>query len=133
VIAAYAVLVFFDRLLGTGVTILGNLLIPNAYAVDIGDKIPFGSETIGNTFPTLSTFGEKFGSWVLNLIFAIGFIVAFIMIIVGGIKYATSGGDEKAVASARSTIGLAIVGILLMIGAIVFLTVIRRLFDIGFV
>lgn len=48
---------------------------------------------------------------VVNILtWAIG-VVAIAFIIVGGIKYATSGGDEKKVASAKNTILYAVIGL----------------------
>jgi uncharacterized protein YacL len=44
------------------------------------------------------------------LVWAIG-VIAVAFIIVGGIKYATSGGDEKKVASAKNTILYAVIGL----------------------
>jgi type IV secretory pathway VirB2 component (pilin) len=47
----------------------------------------------------------------LNLFSAVVGIIAVVMIIVGGIKYITSGGDSGNVTSAKNTILYAIVGI----------------------
>lgn len=46
------------------------------------------------------------------LTWAIG-VLAIVFIVVGGIKYATSGGDEKKVASAKNTILYAVIGLVL--------------------
>lgn len=42
-------------------------------------------------------------------------IVAFILLVIGGFKYLTAGGDPKATQSAQGTITYAIAGIFLMI------------------
>lgn len=44
-------------------------------------------------------------------------IGAFTFLIVGGVKYITAGGDEKAIQSARKTIGAAIMGMALAAAA----------------
>lgn len=44
-------------------------------------------------------------------------ILAFIMLILGGFRYLTSGGDPKAAASAQKTITYAIGGLVLIIAA----------------
>lgn len=44
-------------------------------------------------------------------------IAVFIMLIIGGFKYLTSGGDPKAAESARKTITYAILGLVLILAA----------------
>lgn len=64
--------------------------------------------------------GKLFGPdsiWnrILNtLTFIIG-AVAVLMIVIGGLRYTLSGGDEKAVAAAKNTIIYAIVGLILAV------------------
>ncbi len=48
---------------------------------------------------------------VINIMIFIAGIIAVIMIIVGGIKYATSGGDSAGITSAKNTILYAVVGL----------------------
>ena len=50
------------------------------------------------------------------LLFVIG-AISVVMIIVGGIKYVVSGGDQKAVTDAKSTIMYAVVGLVISIMA----------------
>lgn len=51
---------------------------------------------------------------VVNVLSAIVGMVSVVMLIIGGFKYATSGGDSAKVASAKDTILYAIVGILVV-------------------
>ena len=51
---------------------------------------------------------------IVNLLSVIVGIVSVIMLIVGGIKFVTSGGDSNAVASAKSTVIYALVGLLIV-------------------
>jgi len=51
---------------------------------------------------------------VVNLLSVVVGIVSVIMIIIGGIKFVTSGGDSNAVASAKSTVIYALVGLLIV-------------------
>lgn len=63
--------------------------------------------------PTLTTVIKN----ITNiLLFVIG-AVSVIMIIVGGLRYVTSGGDNSAVASAKNTIMYAVVGIVVAFAA----------------
>jgi hypothetical protein len=59
---------------------------------------------------TLFGQGSIFTTVVNILLFAIG-IIAVIMLILGGIRYTVSGGEAKAVESAKNTILYAIIGI----------------------
>lgn len=54
---------------------------------------------------------------ILEIALSLGGLTAFIMLIVGGFKYLVSGGDPKQTDAARSTITMAIVGIIIAIGA----------------
>lgn len=133
VLAAYMILQFLDQIIGGRLT---DLIIPSAYAANIGDYIRIGGgtgSTINQVFPDLPSFGEKFATLIIRLIFAVGFIAAFIVIILGGIKYMTASGDEKAIGDARRMIALAIVGLLLLFGAMIFLGIIQALTFIPFI
>ena len=51
---------------------------------------------------------------VINILSIISAIAAVIMIIVGGLRYITSGGDSGKVASAKSSIIYAIIGLIIV-------------------
>ncbi len=51
---------------------------------------------------------------VVNLLSAIVGIIAVIMIIVGGLRYVTSGGNDTSVTSAKNTILYAIIGLIIV-------------------
>jgi len=63
---------------------------------------------------------------VLNLAVRIAGIALFIMLIIGGFKYLTSGGDPKAAESARHTITYAIFGLALLLGGWLILLFIKE-------
>ena len=54
---------------------------------------------------------------ILNLALSLGGLTAFVMLIVGGFKFLTSGGDPKQLESAKNTITWAIGGLVVAIGA----------------
>lgn len=54
---------------------------------------------------------------VINLLSAIGGIIAIIMIIIGGVRYMTSGGDSNSASSARNTILYAVIGLIVVVFA----------------
>lgn len=51
---------------------------------------------------------------IINLSVGVAFIILTIMLIVAGIKFLTSGGEQKAIEGAKSTITWAILGIVFM-------------------
>jgi hypothetical protein len=51
---------------------------------------------------------------VIQIISAIVGVAAVIMVIIGGMKYVTSGGDASKIASAKNTIVYAIVGLIIV-------------------
>lgn len=63
---------------------------------------------------------------VLNIAIGIAGVALFIMLIVGGFKYITSGGDSKAAASAQQTITWAILGLALLASAYLILRLIAN-------
>ncbi len=67
----------------------------------------------GNCAPTLRGLESIFAS-VLRYAYAFAAIALFIMLLVGGFKYITSGGDPKAAESAKKTITAAIAGLVLV-------------------
>lgn len=64
----------------------------------------------GTNTPTSLTVNIK--NVTNTLLLAIG-MISVIMIIIGGIRYALSGGDEKAVTAAKDTILYAVVGLVI--------------------
>jgi cytochrome bd-type quinol oxidase subunit 2 len=67
---------------------------------------------------------------VISVIVALGFIAMFVMLIMAGFKYLTSGGEPKAIQTAHHTLSWAILGILLMIVAWILLQLIQAFTDI---
>jgi len=51
---------------------------------------------------------------VINILSIIAGVAAVIMIIVGGLKYITSGGDSSSIASAKHTLIYALVGLIIV-------------------
>ena len=75
------------------------------------DEINKGIDAIGGSSSTATLQVNDIVLAVVNwLLFAVG-VVSVIMLIVGGIKYATSAGDSNKVTSAKNTIMYAIIGL----------------------
>jgi hypothetical protein len=61
--------------------------------------------------------------------YALGFagIVLFILLMVGGFKYITSGGDSKAAESAKKTLTYAIIGLVIILVSFLILVLIKTI------
>jgi len=95
-----------------------------AHAADIengvcqGSNLQFSSNITGNACNSIAGNSEnKVNSLVttiINIFSVIVGIIAVIMIIVGGFRYITSGGNDQNVASAKNTILYAIIGLVIV-------------------
>lgn len=65
---------------------------------------------------------------VINVMLAAVGVIAVIMIIVGGIRYALSGGDESGIKSAKGTITYAVVGLVVAIMAFAIVNFVLKIF-----
>jgi len=63
---------------------------------------------------------------IFNLAIRLAGLAVFIMLLVGGFKYLTSGGDPKATESAQKTITYAILGLALLLGGWLILLFIKE-------
>jgi hypothetical protein len=82
-----------------------------------------GSEAI-NGVATIKGFEWIFNNVVVSILGFAG-IALFIMFLVGGFKYLTSGGNPESVASAQKTITYAIVGLIIVALAFLILVFIQ--------
>lgn len=64
---------------------------------------------------------------IVEVIMGIAGLVLFLMLIVGGIKYITAGGEPEALASARKTLTFAIAGIVLIASAFLIMVIIQTI------
>lgn len=71
----------------------------------------------GGTAPSYTEGGAVIGrliSGVLGMIFILGFIISFVYLAVGAVRWITSGSDKASLEAARNTIVHAIVGIVIV-------------------
>jgi hypothetical protein len=69
-------------------------------------------------------------SGLITLVFVIVTLVFFFILILGGLKWITSGGDEKAVASARGQITNALIGLAIVFATWAIIRLVGMLFGI---
>ncbi len=53
----------------------------------------------------------------VNLIFLVSFLIVFVILIIGGIRWMLAGGDEKAVAAAKGMVTGALIGLVIVLAA----------------
>jgi len=58
---------------------------------------------------------------LLTGVFALAGLAAFVYLLIGGFKYITAGGDEKAVATAKQTLTYAVVGLVIVVSGYILL------------
>lgn len=122
VILSAAIFLIFGE--AFGISIFSKILSPTpAYAVSIGGTVQLGTGTI-NQF---SSFGELFTNVVLVGL-TVGAVIFFGMIVLGGLRFLSSGGDPKSAEAARGTITNAVIGLLIVVVSIVIIEVIIRTF-----
>jgi hypothetical protein len=78
-------------------------MIPVVYAQGLGQGTP----------APLTAIEDIFGS-ILGAAIPFAGIVLFIVLVIGGFQFITSGGDPKKAAAARNTLTYAIIGIVLL-------------------
>lgn len=65
---------------------------------------------------------------IVRFILIAAFVIAFIMLLVGGIRWILAGGDEKAVASARGMITGALIGLVIVVAAFAIIKLVETFF-----
>lgn len=89
------------------------------YAVGVPSVI---SDPLGGRFASLS---QVFGV-LINVVLGVGVALTVVYLILGGIKYMMSQGDQKATQTAREWLTNAIIGFIVVIGAFVIKTVVSN-------
>jgi len=108
-------------LIFTLVILLFIISIKSVLAVDIGkiDKTAVGAIALNTLISNL-----------VLLALAAGGLIFFAMLILGGLKYLSSAGDEKAAASARATLTNAFFGLVIMVASFLVASLIFNIFKI---
>lgn len=66
---------------------------------------------------------------VINKLLTVGGLIALLFLAIGGLQYMISGGDEKALTTAKATITYAVLGLLIILGSILIINTL--LYEIG--
>jgi hypothetical protein len=86
---------------------------------------PAGFNSLCNITPTSAVQG------IINFFLIVALLVAFFWLVLGGIRWITSGGDKNNVQVAREQVTQAIIGLVIVLAAWLILNVIGTLFGIS--
>ena len=70
---------------------------------------------------------------VIQFILVVAFVLAFIFLLIGGIRWITAGGDEKGVASARNMITAALIGLVVVLVAYALIRLVEIFFSVNII
>lgn len=70
---------------------------------------------------------------IIRLLVIAGFILAFIFLLIGGIRWITSAGDAKSVEGAKSMVTAATVGLILVVSAFAVIRLIEYFFQVSII
>ena len=97
----------------------GLLIVPTlAFAQEI---VP--SQSLGKVDDIISVVRN-----IIRFILIVAFVLAFLFLIVGGIRWITAGGDEKGVAGARGMITGALIGLVIVLVAFALIRLVETFF-----
>jgi hypothetical protein len=86
---------------------------------------------VGPSFESGESFFAELIPNLVGLGFVVGIIIFFFVMIVGAVQWISSGGDKAALESARSKIGNAFIGVVLLLATFAILKVIEGFFKIN--
>lgn len=114
-------------LLATGGSVLAYLTLASAaFAAQINLKTGNYTNIESMTIPT-------FISGVVRLLLIVAFVIAFLFLVIGGIRWILSGGDKAAAESARGTLTAALIGLIIVLAAWAIMWLIEQLFGVTIV
>lgn len=93
-------------------------------------------DSVGNLVPnslTVQTNPLLVVKGIIQFILVIAFVLAFLLLLIGGVRWITSGGDEKGVASARNTITAALIGLVIVLLAYAIIRLVELFFGVNIV
>lgn len=67
---------------------------------------------------------------IIRFILLVAFVIAFVMLLVGGIRWILAGGDEKSVEKARNTITAALIGLVIVLVAFALIKLVETFFGV---
>ena len=88
--------------------------------------------SLKNPLPNLDNLGDIFNI-LLSLAFFVAGVAMFFNLVIGGIQWISSGGDPKALDSARRRLTNAVVGLIIVVAAYAIALILQQVFGIRIV
>ena len=88
--------------------------------------------SLKNPLPSLDNLGDIFNI-LLSLAFFVAGVAMFFNLVIGGIQWISSGGDPKALDSARRRLTNAVVGLIIVVAAYAIALILQQVFGIRIV
>ena len=111
------------KLSGVGSLFLASVVLAQQENISLLPPAPYtGLENI--TIPCII-------STLIKLILVVAALVAFIFLVVGGIRWITSGGDKEQTAKAQGTITAALIGLVIVFSAWAILRLLETFFGVS--
>ncbi len=110
------------RTLAPAALIAGSLILPKL-ALGATADTPIVPEKLLSV-PDIVTVVKN----IIQFILIVAFVLAFIFLLIGGIRWITAGGDEKGVASARGMITGALIGLVIVLVAFALIKLVEQFF-----
>ncbi len=110
--------IFLVRTLLSAFIVVGALfapsLVPQSVHADSKSALTQGATDVSGQTGDPSSSASTTITNIINILSIVGGIIAVVMIIIAGYKFITSGGDSSKVASARSALTYAIIGLIII-------------------
>lgn len=84
--------------------------------------------SVSNVVPSFTV--AQAVTFIVRLLIIIAFIISFIFLLIGGVRWIASGGDAKAVEGARNMVTAALVGLVIVLAAFALIRLIEFFFRI---
>ena len=99
-----------------------GLILPSAVLAQNNDIVPNTIKPINDIVGIIRA--------VIQFILVVAFVLAFVMLLIGGIRWITAGGDEKGVAGARNMITAALIGLVIVLVAYAIILLVETFFNV---
>jgi len=102
-----------------------GLILPSAVLAQNNDIVPNTIKPINDIVGIIRA--------VIQFILVVAFVLAFVMLLIGGIRWITAGGDEKGVAGARNMITAALIGLVIVLVAYAIILLVETFFNVNII
>jgi len=111
----------------SGIAVIGLAAIALAQGSNPQGNIDI-TGTTGGTLPVFTV--AQFITWIIRIIIIAAFVISFIFLLIGGIRWILAGGEEKAIGSARGQVTGALIGLVIVLSAFAIIKLIETFFGV---